>query len=272
MPARVLVEVDGVTCAFGAEPVLDGVTLRVAPGEVVAVVGPNGAGKTSLIKVLSGLLLPRRGCARLDGREVASLPPAERARALGVVPSEGRRDLAFTVEEAVALGRLPHLHPLAGLTAADREAVRRALAAAGLSRLAGRPLHSLSGGEAQRVWLARALAQEPRVLLLDEPTAHLDLGHQAAFLALLGELARSRPLAAVAVLHDLNQAALWSDRVVLLARGRVVAAGAPEDVLTPERIAAVYGVDVLVQPHPRSGRPQVVFAEGGVRPCPSPAS
>lgn len=257
---RILLEVEDVSCAYGADPALDGVTFRVAPGEVVALVGPNGAGKTSLLKVLGGLLAPRRGVARLDGREVSALPAAARAREVASVPLEGNREVLFTVEEAVALGRLPHQRPLSPLTAADRAAVRRALAAVGLEGLAHRPLCRLSGGEAQRVLLARALAQEPRVLLLDEPTAHLDLGHQAAFLELVRRLARERGLAAVAALHDLNLASLYSDRILLLERGRVAAAGTPAEVLTAEVIGRVYGVRVIVQPHPLAGRPQVLLA------------
>lgn len=281
--ARVVLEVDGVCCAYGAEPVLEGVRLRVVPGELVALVGPNGAGKTSLLRALAGLLAPRRGAVWVGGREVRSLGAAERARSLAVVPAEGVGDAQLAVEEAVALGRLPHRGPLAALTPTDRAAVRWALAATGLAGLADRPLCRLSGGEAQRVLLARALAQEPRVLLLDEPTAHLDLGHQAAFLGLVRRLAAERGLAAVAALHDLNLASLYADRLLLLHRGRVVAAGAPAAVLTAERVGRVYGVAVLVHPHPLAGRPQVFLAppdaggcaagaEGGWERCGCPAS
>lgn len=257
MEGRVLLEVEGVTCTYGAEPVLDGVCLRVHPGELVAVVGPNGAGKSTLLKLLARLLIPRRGAVCLDGRDVGGMEAAELAREVASVPAEGGREHLFTVEEAVLLGRLPHLRPLQREGECDREAVHRALVATALDALAGRPVSRLSGGEAQRVLLARALAQEPRVLLLDEPTAHLDLGHQGRFLELVRGLCRTRGTAVIAALHDLNLASLYADRIILLAGGCVLADGSPAEVLTPDHVARAYGADVLVQPHPLAGRPQV---------------
>ena len=243
---------------YPQRPVLHGVSLDVAPGQVMALVGPNGAGKTTLIRALSGALRRVRGQATWEGRDLLALPPPQRARYLAVVPQARRLPATFTVRQAVALGRTPYLGWLGGLGPRDHRAVKRALHLTDLEPLADRLLGHLSGGEQQRVLLARALAQETPVLLLDEPTTHLDLRHQIHILALVQRLAREERLAVVMVLHDLNLAARFGDRVALLHQGALVAEGPPEAVLTAERIAQVYGLPVRIVHLPGSEAPWVV--------------
>ncbi|MCB9546248.1 MAG: ABC transporter ATP-binding protein [Myxococcales bacterium] len=238
---------------FGLAPGLD---LAIEAGERVAILGPNGAGKTTLIRALAGLQPLRGGEVRLDGRPLTAWSARERARRLAWVPQDTDAAPDFTVGEVVALGRLPWRRGWRGPTPADAAAIARALEHAGLTALADRPLARLSGGERQRVVFARALAQTPAVLLLDEPTAHLDLAHRAGLLARLAGTDAS--LTVVAVLHDVNLAALYFPRLVLIAGGRVLADGAPADVLTPALLEAAYGVPVRVLPHPETGTPQVL--------------
>ncbi len=254
---RLAIEVRGISCAYDAVPALDGVTLHVASGEMVGTVGPNGSGKTTLLRALDALLQPGQGTVLLDGRDLSTLTRRGVAAIIGVVPQHSAAGFGFTAQEIVAMGRAPHLHPLTGERAADLVVVRHAMERTDTWSLRSRPLDSLSGGERQRVLLARALAQVPRILLLDEPTAHLDLRYQLEMMDLIRSLADDG-LAIVAALHDLNLAAQFCDRLILLDRGRIAAAGTPADVLTPELLKAVYGAEVLVEPHPVTGRPHVV--------------
>lgn len=256
--ARAILEVAGVHCAYDAHPVLSGVTFRMAPGDVVAVVGPNGSGKTTLLRVVARALRPSAGAVYLDGRDVRQQSGTAVARVLAVVQQDPLPEVGFTVEELVMLGRLPHQNGWAGSRPADLEAVARALEQTGTTHLAERAADRLSGGERQKVLLARALAQEPRVLLLDEPTAHLDIQHQVEVMDLLGRLAAERGLTVLAVFHDLNLAAGYARRCILMAEGRIRAMGPPGDVLTRENLEAVYGCPVAVGRHPVTGAP-VVF-------------
>ncbi|EKP95813.1 ABC transporter ATP-binding protein [Thermaerobacter subterraneus] len=257
-------EVRGVRVGYAADPVLDGLTLEVRRGEWLGVAGPNGSGKTTLLRTLSGYLKPWAGQVLLDGTVLGAWRPDRRARRLAVAGVEAGSTLSLTVEEYVALGRTPHLQGLwAWESARDREAVTRALAWVGLEALAGRPLATLSAGQRQKALLARALAQEPVVLLLDEPTSHLDLRHQVEIMDLLDRLRRHLGLTLVAVLHDLNLAALYCQRLVLVKDGRVAAAGEPARVMRPEILSRVYGCSVLVVPHPQLGVPQVALLPGG---------
>jgi iron complex transport system ATP-binding protein len=239
----VILEVEGVTCAYDAADVLRDVTLRVGSGDAIGVVGPNGAGKSTLVRAMSRVLRPRLGRALLEGRDLYALGARESARAIGVVPQEAQPPFDFTCGETVMMGRTPHLGRWQAESERDREVVRRAMERTKTWELRDRPVTAVSGGERQRVILARAFAQEPRVLLLDEPTAHLDLGHQVAVMKIARELGG----AVVAVMHDLNLAAAFCAKLVLMDRGRIVAAGAPEDVLTAERVREVYGVEVEVE-------------------------
>ncbi|HXZ86468.1 MAG TPA: ABC transporter ATP-binding protein [Myxococcota bacterium] len=243
-----LVAARGLAHAFGAAPVLRGVDLALEPGRFVVVAGPNGAGKTTLLRALSGVLRTDAGEVALGGRALAALSRREIAQRLAVVPQDSAVPFPFSVREMVALGRAPFLGPLGRESAEDRARTERALAALELAPLAQRAYATLSGGEKRRVLLARALAQGVGTWLLDEPTAHMDLGHGlACFSWLRAWLAEDPSRGIVLVTHDLALAARFADELVLLDRGSVAARGAPAEVLTAERLAAVYGVEARVE-------------------------
>lgn len=257
--AGVAIELDGVRVAYAAREAVAGVTLRVESGEWLGILGPNGAGKTTLLRVLGGYLRTAGGRVALLGRPLAAYPAAQRARVLAAAGSEPPGEFAFTVAEYVLLGRTPHAGSWWLDAPADWEEVYRALDLTGTVPLAGRRLDELSSGERQRVHLARALAQRPRVLLLDEPTAHLDLQHQVEVMQLLERLRAREGLTVVAALHDLNLAALYCRRLVLMDGGRVYAAGEPAEVLREDHLRAVYRCPVRVVAHPEAGVPQVLL-------------
>jgi len=261
--AGLAVELAGVTFSYRAAPALDGVSLKVPRGGFWAIVGPNGSGKTTLLRCMSRALRPQAGAVLLEGSDVMALAARDVARRLAVVPQAAPGEGAeFTVAEVVLMGRQPHLGRFETEGAGDWEAVRRALEQTQTMGLAQRRFEELSGGERQRAVIARALAQEPRVLLLDEPTAHLDLAYQVQVLDLLRRLNRTRGLTVLAVMHDLNLAAQYFDSFMLLARGRVCAVGAAEEVLTAANIGRAYGGDVLVSRHPVHQRPLVTLVRG----------
>ena len=247
----------------GAEPVLRGVDLHLQPGEMVALIGPNGAGKSTLLRTAAGLLRPTHGTASLYGRDLASLRPRDVARRIAVVPQEGPIPAGVIVREMVALGRTPYARMLLGATARDRQAIDWAMAAAGVADLAGRFVDQLSGGECQRVILARALAQEPSLLLLDEPTANLDLHHQVAMLELVRGLTRTQGLSVLAAVHDLQLAALYCDRVALMHAGRILSQGPPEAVLTEPLLLQTFGQRVVLSAHPTHGVPLIALVPNG---------
>ena len=238
-----LVRLVGVTVAYRQRNVLDSVDLAIEPGERVALIGPNGAGKSTLLRVASGLLRPAEGRAELGGALVTDLDRMEVARRLAVVPQQATLPFATRVEEVVALGRLPYEHPLRGARPSDRAAIAGAIERVGVGHLLGRDVRELSLGERQLVLIALAVAQSTPLLVLDEPTVHLDLRHQVGAMELLVDLNERDGTTVLAVLHDLGMAAHFFPRLVLLNRGRVVADGAPDDVLTPDRIRDVFGVD-----------------------------
>jgi len=246
----------------GAREVFAGVSLDLAAGELVALAGPNGAGKTTLLKVLSGVLPPRSGEVRLDGRPLETFSPKEIARQMAFVGQELAADFSFTVEELVLLGRSPHLGTLAVETQRDFEIAREAMRSTGVEALADRAIDEISGGERQRAFLAMALAQEPRVLLLDEPASHLDLAHEVAFFDLLAKLVAGTQLAVLVAGHDLNIAADYASRLAVLGGGRLVADGPPEDVLTEDLLVKHWGARAMVVPSPATGRPHVVAVPG----------
>ncbi len=231
---------------YGAADVLGGIDLECRGGERVALVGPNAAGKTTLVRCLAGLLRPRHGDVLLDGASVGMLDARARARRIAVVPQTFVTPFAFTVREIVGLGRTAYIGPFGGLSPDDRRAIDKALAEVGCTAVAERPFAELSGGERQRAVLAMALAQEADVLLLDEPTVHLDPVHQRETLARLGRIARDRGRVCIAVLHDLNLASALCDRVVVVDRGRIVADGTPAAVLTQHTIDRVFGPGLRV--------------------------
>ncbi|WP_051797485.1 ABC transporter ATP-binding protein [Catenuloplanes japonicus] len=237
----------GLRVRLGAAIVLDGVDLDVAPGEWVTVIGPNGAGKSTLLRALSGLV-SFSGTVHIGETPIAALRPRERARRVATVAQAPTVPPGMTVREYVLLGRTPYVPPLGRESAADHAAAAQEIAALDLVALADRTLTTLSGGERQRAFLARALAQRAPLLLLDEPTSALDIGHQQDVLDLVDRLRRDRGLTVVATMHDLSIAGGYADRMVLLAAGRVAAAGAPAEVLTEELLATHYRARVRVLP------------------------
>ncbi|MBM4443312.1 MAG: ABC transporter ATP-binding protein [Candidatus Rokubacteria bacterium] len=268
-----LVELREVTFGYAAPAGRRARAFRLAPlsltiedGEVLGVIGPNSAGKTTLIRLLTRVVHPSSGEIRLAGRPLASLSAAALARAVAVVPQELPHAFPFTVAQLVLMGRYPHAPGRYFERPEDRAIARAAMEATGVLALAELPLAELSGGERQRAVLARALAQEPRLLVLDEPTAHLDLRYQAECVGLLRRLNRTRGMTVVLVAHDLNLAAEVCDRLLLLAWGEVARLGPPEQVLEEETLRAVYGTEVIVDKAPSSARPRVQVAWPGAAP------
>jgi iron complex transport system ATP-binding protein len=242
-----------VVVAYRERVVLRGVDLEIGAGERVALVGPNGAGKSTLLRVLAGLVPPGRGTVVLGGDPVATLDRPAIARRLAAVPGQATFPFAARVEEVVALGRLPHEDPFRGPRAADRAAVDAAIARVGIERLRGRDARELSLGERQLVLVALAVAQATPLLVLDEPTVHLDLRHQVAVMELLADLNERDGTTVLAVLHDLALVRHFFPRLAILDGGRIVADGPPDRVLTRERVRAVFGVDVALTGGPRGG-------------------
>ncbi len=264
-PAPPLLAVSSLRAALGGREVLRGVSLEVARGETVGLVGPNGAGKSTLLRVVTGLLRPAAGEVAIGGDPLAALSRREIAMRTAVVQQLPEAPRALLVRDLVLLGRHPHLGALARESARDRAIAGGAMRRAGCEAFADRELGTLSGGERRRAFVARALAQEAPLLLLDEPTANLDAGAQVEVLELTAELA-AEGAGVLLVAHDLTLAAAYCDRVVLLDRGRVEAEGPPAAAFTPERIRRVYGDGVTVLAHPASGAPLVAPARlDGVR-------
>ncbi len=258
MPGPELLVLDRVSAGYGPRPALRDARLVVRGGEVVGLIGPNGSGKTTAIRVASRTLRPTAGRVRVAGRDPYAMRSREAARLVAVVPQEVAPTFAFTALEVVLMGRSPYLSALGGGGPEDYRRARDAMETAGVHHLGDRPIDELSGGEKQRVLLAQALAQDAPVLLLDEPTTHLDPKHVVAILDTIRALARDGR-AVLAVFHDLNLAAGVCDRVVALERGSVVAEGRPGGVITSGFVRAVYGVEAEIQPHPATGRPTVLL-------------
>jgi iron complex transport system ATP-binding protein len=250
-------EAKALSCGYDGHAVLRGVDVAVATGEMVALLGRNGCGKSTLIRCLGGVLAPLEGSVSLLGAPLAGLARRDVARTLAVVPQELSVPFAFSVREVVELGRAPYARFLQPPGPADRRAVDDALAVADLVGLADRPYQQVSGGEQQRVALAMALAQEARVLLLDEPTVHLDIAHQVALLSVLRRLCRERGLAVLAAMHDINLSCLYFDRIAVLGEGALLAAGPPAAVVTPDLVERAFDTRVVVTSHPTLGVPQV---------------
>ncbi len=244
-----------VAVSYNERAVLEALSLEIIHGQVTALVGPNGSGKSTLLKTLARLLKPNAGTVLLDGKAISTLPTAEVARQLAILPQGPSAPPGMTVAELVEQGRYPHVGALRMLKHQDHQAVRDALALTNMTDFAHRPLDGLSGGERQRAWIALTLAQDTPILLLDEPTTFLDIGHQLEVLDLVQQLNRERAMSIVLVLHDLNQAARYSHRMVVLNQGRIVADGVPHTVLTPQLLADVFGVQANIVTDPASNTP-----------------
>lgn len=259
-----MLEFRNLSLAYGQHIVLQECNLTVTPGEVLALIGPNGAGKTTLLNAASGTLPPISGNIFIDQEKLSELSPKQRARLMAVVPQSRLLPPTFSVRHTVLLGRTPHLGWLGKSSPEDSAKVQSALERVQLDQFADRPIGELSGGEQQRVLLARALAQDTPILLLDEPTAHLDIRFQASFLNLVRDLAKDQGLAVLMALHDLNLAAVNADRIALLAESRLQKLGTPREVLTSEILSAAYTVPVEVIPHPDNGHPLVLLPQNSI--------
>ncbi len=244
-----------VSVRLGGTTILDAIDLELAPGRITALVGPNGSGKSTLLRTFSRILRPASGSVVLDGEDIATLPTRAVARRLALLPQHTETMTGVTVGALVELGRQPHLGRFGGLRATDREAIAWALEVTNAAQHVDRLVDTLSGGERQRAWLAVALAQRTGVLLLDEPTTYLDVRHQLEVMALVRGLNDEHGLTVCWVLHDLNAAAAYSDVMVCLRDGRVIAQGSPTDLLTAELVRDAFGIDATVIEDPRSGLP-----------------
>lgn len=276
-----MLEVRNLSYSFGDKRVLKGVSFDVRPGEFVGLMGPNGSGKTTLLRCIMNYLNPPADSILVDGQSIQGVVPEALARTFAVVPQSSSTDFTFSAYDIVMMGRLPHRSSrLAGASREDAEAVRSAMERTGTWALASRPFFALSGGERQRVIIARAVAQRPRAFLLDEPTVYLDINGQLEVMDLIKRLNREEGITVVSVLHDVNVAARYCDRIALLSDGWLEAMGTPTEVLTPEVIQSVYGVEVAVRkdpftdavyvmprsavaPAPRHGRRVHVLCGGG---------
>ncbi|MGI5819339.1 MAG: ABC transporter ATP-binding protein [Armatimonadota bacterium] len=256
-----VLEARALHCGYDGREVVAGVDMALRRGEFLGLIGPNGSGKTTLLRALAGRLAPTSGEVLLEGTPMRARPRREVARTLAVVPQISSPPFEFTVGEIVAMGRTPHLGRLEGEGSHDRAAIERALALTHTERLRDRPVTELSGGEFQRVVIARALAQEAPVMLLDEPAAHLDIGHQVDIFDLLLRLNRNEERSILCVSHDLNLAARYCDRLVAVADGAVAAEGTPAEVLTEECVSELYRCSVRVEAGP-DGRPRVTPLSG----------
>ncbi len=250
------ITVDRVSFAYDRSGlVLDGVELTVRPGELFALIGPNGSGKSTLLKVISGVLHPCEGTVLLGDAPVATLSSRQIARRLAMVEQDRQIGFDFTVREIVSMGRIAHRGRFARESDEDRRAIERAMALTDVGALADRSIRAISGGERQRVYLATALAQEPKALLLDEPTTHLDLRHQVRFMSIVRERADEGTTVLVAI-HDLTLAAQATARMALLHEGRIAVTGTPTEVLARPHLRRVFGVDVVIGSHPH---PEILY-------------
>jgi iron complex transport system ATP-binding protein len=257
-----MLSINSLSIQLSSRIVLRDITLDVRQGEVLALIGPNGVGKSTLIRAASGILKPMRGRITINDQDVHQLPIDLRARSIAVVPQAVRLPESFSVNDTVLMGRTAYLGWLGHEGDVDRSIALEAMNRTNTLDLASRRIGELSGGEQQRVLIARALAQAAHVLLLDEPTAHLDLKYQADVLSLVRSLAHDQDYAVLIALHDLNLAAVYADRVALLSNGHLIALGTPEEVLTTEKLSPVYGLRISVFAHPENGSPWVMAANG----------
>lgn len=251
------VSVQGLDVAIEANRILEGISLNAGTGRLVGIIGPNGSGKSTLIRCISRSLSPQAGVIRLEGQEITLFSRKDLARALSVVPQEANRTFDFRVEDVVMMGRYAHQTLLSTISTDDREACRQAMATVGVTELGDRRITTLSGGEWQRVLIARTLSQESDIVLLDEPTSHLDASHQIMILTAFQTLVRDGATV-IGVFHDLNLAAHFCDEILVLSDGRVAAFGPPSETITTDLLRDVFTLDAIVGHHPFTGRPVVL--------------
>jgi len=243
---------------YGSTPIVEGLTVDVAPGAVTAIVGPNACGKSTLLRGLARLMSPAAGQVILDGSDISRLRTKDVAKRLGLLPQSSIAPEGITVADLVTRGRFPHQTMLRQFSRADQQAVADAMAATGVTAIAGRPVDQLSGGQRQRVWIAMVLAQQTPLILLDEPTTFLDIAHQIELLDLFADLNAEQGCTIVAVLHDLNHACRFADQIIAMKAGAIVAQGNPTDVITAALVEDVYGLECQVIDDPETGTPLVI--------------
>jgi len=258
----VLLKISGVTGGYYKEDVIKGVSLDIDSGDFIGIIGPNGSGKTTLLRLATRILYPSRGGIFFKGEDIFHMDLKEFCRMIAFVSQDISTDFSFTVKEIVMTGRIPHLKRLQFETKRDAEITEQALTLTNTSGFKDKRIDELSAGERQRVIIARSLSQEPVLLFLDEPTSHLDIGHQVQILDLLKKLNRRNNLTVVMILHDLNLASSYCNRIILLDNGAIYKQGRPEEVLTYRNIEAVYKTVVLVNNNPLTGKPNVVLVPG----------
>ncbi len=244
-----MIDIQSITCYYGAMRVLKEVSLSAGKGESFGIIGPNGSGKTTLLRCISGIIKPKVGRVVMGEQDVSSLGKKELARDLAVLSQHPKADLSFTAFEVVIMGRVPHLGRFQSESKRDIDIATRAMEQTNSLQLADRPVNELSGGEMQRVFIARALAQEPKLLLLDEPTANLDISYQLEIFDLIKTMSQNEGLTIIVAIHDLNLAAQYCDKMALLSGGEIISLGTPDDVLTSEHIKKAFRVDVVVRRH-----------------------
>ncbi|WP_312404027.1 ABC transporter ATP-binding protein [Rhizobium sp.] len=249
------IRTDNLTWKIGAKTILDGVSFEAQPGQMLGLLGPNGSGKTSLLRLLAGLKKPHSGNVTLEGRDIRSIGRRAMAQRVAFVEQHATTNSNLKVIDVVKLGRFPHRSMFSGWSKVDDDAVSEALERAGMVEKRNDRWQSLSGGEKQRAHIARALAQSPKELILDEPTNHLDIQHQISLMRLVSSL----PVTSIIALHDLNHAAMFCDRLIIMQKGRIVASGAPEEILTQDLLRDVFCVDARVETSPHHARPHIHY-------------
>ena len=252
------VKIENLSFSYGDREVLKKICADFKPGMVCGLLGPNGSGKTTLLKNIAAILKPQKNAVYINCRDITGITPLEIAKEMALVPQSTHIDFDFTVEEIVMMGRTPHIKGFAGESSEDREIVQQALETVRVSHLKDRSIKSLSGGELQRVVIARALAQKTRIILLDEPVSQLDIHHQLSIMETITGLAHEQNFTIVTVLHDLNLAAEYCDSIYLLKDGQIVCGGPPKEVLTFEMIESVYDIVCLVYENPVSKKPHII--------------
>lgn len=257
------IAVESASTGYGRRRVLDSVSLLFEEGEFAGIIGPNGSGKTTLLRLISGVLKPWQGSLSLFGRSLSSFSRRDVARMVGVVPQESFFAFDFTAFEIVLMGRSPHMRRFGFETEEDRKIAREAMEQTQTLHMRDRPINRISGGERQRVVIARALTQKPRILVLDEPTSHLDINHQIEVYDILERL-NSEGLTVVVISHDLNLAGQYCRRLILMDSGRIVASGTPGDIIVPSLIQEVYKVKPVIEPNPLTGAPLILLLKRGV--------
>lgn len=255
-----LLHINNIRFGYNAIPVLRDIAFTVKKGEIVGIIGPNGSGKTTLLKIIDGLITPQAGEVLVAGQDIRNIKRKEVASVIAFVPQELSLIFPFSVREVVMMGRYPHLDDLHFEGSRDHLIVREAMELTDTLSLADRMMHHISGGERQRVLVARALAQKPQIMLLDEATAFLDIRHQITLFELINRLHETQGLTVLMVTHDINLAARYTDRIILLKEGTMRSMGTPDMVITEDTIREVYETDVLVDKHPRTGAPRVTLA------------